>query len=170
MARVMNRLRASLHGTKIRVSVLCLGVAVLHPFPARTLYHCRVSGAYLADCCCKGETRCSERSPSEPMPCCRTAEKPASPRGPVPEETVLGNDPCGCCDVIVQEGTSVSFALLREQTETRAGKTFSFFSVPPDTLQSALFVCTPSCPSPILRLKIPYKGPPFHILHSSFLC
>ena len=98
---VRMKARHGLH-TTARASIwsLYVALAMLHPVPGRTLYHCQISGAYLEECCCKVETTCCREKPS----CCETDREDRQESLPVDQDTVTA-DSCGCCDLVYQEGT-----------------------------------------------------------------
>ena len=158
---------------KLTSCILVLALLGAHHSPGRLVYHCLVSGAYLPECCCKGDSSCygGTASSSEVMPCCLKGKKSSMRGDDPPTGTGFTKSSCGCCDIVFQEGTPSPLALKSTETD-RPGtrKAFPFSVALPLSHQSVSLVPTSSHASRWTRLKCPHKGPPLYILHSSFLC
>lgn len=153
---------------------LCLllsgALLALHPLPAKTIYYCSVSRAYLPECCCKvGSPGCGKaRSSSSATGCCPEPVE-SSHRGENPSwgTGILSAASCACCEVAYREGCPIPTAARagegeREQTRNALASSPEFLTT--------LRLSVPVRRGLLLALERSCRHPPLYILYSSFLC
>ena len=167
MKQLLEKAKSAQALRRLTAGALSLALLMLHPAPAKALYHCRVSGETFSECCCEGAASCCDERAASQKSCCSDSSQPSDSAIPN-SSTVLAPASCGCCDISFESGTQIPPAVSGSASETSSKKSHSVVAVAvaPFTLKwtdASLRLPVPR------RYLIPVEGPPLYILHASLL-
>ncbi len=168
--RLSQKARATQFVRRLQAGVLSIALLALQPEPAKALYHCRVSGATLSECCCKGVSSCCDKRAVSERSCCSedTESTDSQTKFPSPQG-VSTPAACGCCDITYQGGIPISDAISGSRTETSSRKSLESVAAVPAAVHTLKWAAESLKLPRVGRYLTPVEGPPLYILYASFL-